>query len=57
MRKLQEGSPAEEDLKNWGHHSGAATVPDEIMQRIGQDLPGTVSFIFTCQVQSRPEGL
>jgi len=44
------GAPAEEDLKNWGQHTGSASVPDEIMRRVGEDLPGTVSFIFTCQV-------
>ena len=49
---LQEGSPAEEDLKNWGHHCGAATVPDEIMQSVCKDLPGSVSFVFTCEVNS-----
>ncbi len=44
------GAPAEEDLKNWGQHTGSTSVPDEIMQRVGEDLPGAVSFIFTCQV-------
>ena len=49
---LQTGAPAEEDLKNWGQHTGAASVPDEIMQRIGDELPGIISFVFTCQVMT-----
>lgn len=48
---LQEGAPAEEDLKNWGQHSGSATVPDKILQQVGEELPGTISFVFTCKVK------
>lgn len=46
---LQDGAPAEEDLKSWGHHSATSTVPDSIMRTIGEELPGQVSFIFTCK--------
>ena len=46
----QVGMPAEEDLKNWGQHTGPATVPDHILQAVGAELPGTISFVFTCQV-------
>ena len=46
----QVGMPAEEDLKNWGQHTGPATVPDLILQAVGAELPGTISFVFTCQV-------
>jgi len=42
------GAPAEEDLKNWGHHSTLATVPDAVMQKAAGD---SVSFVFTCQVR------
>ena len=45
--KAQVGNPNEDDLQNWGHHSAAATVPDEVMQRIAGD---DVSFVFTCEV-------
>ena len=48
----QVGAPAEEDLKNWGQHSGPGTVPDEILQRVGEELPGTITFVFTCQVRN-----
>lgn len=44
---LQNGAPAEEDLKNWGHHPDISTVPDEIMQKSAAD---DVTFIFSCQV-------
>ena len=47
---VQVGAPTEEDLKNWGQHTGPSTVADEVMQRVGEELPGTISFVFTCQV-------
>ena len=47
---LQIGAPAEEDLRSWGQHSATATVPDEVMRAIGAELPGVVSFVFTCKV-------
>ncbi|CAG9464127.1 unnamed protein product [Pedinophyceae sp. YPF-701] len=43
--KEQDGTPTMEDLKKWGHHSRVATVPDEVMQEVGD-----VSFVFTCEV-------
>ena len=45
--KAQVGNPSEDDLQNWGHHSSAETVPDEVMKRVAGD---DVSFIFTCEV-------
>lgn len=39
-------------MKSWGQHSGPATVPDDMLQQVGQELPGTISFVFTCQVQN-----
>lgn len=50
MFGLQNGAPAEEDLKNWGHHPDVSTVPDEIMQKSAGD---DVTFIFSCQVWTR----
>lgn len=44
---MQNGAPAEEDLKNWGHHPDVSTVPDDIMQKSAQN---DVTFIFSCQV-------
>ena len=49
MHGLQVGAPAEEDLKSWGQHTSTSTVPDSIMRTIGQELPGQVSFVFTCK--------
>ena len=46
----QVGAPAEEDLKHWGHHSDASTLPDAIMRSVGADLPGVISFVFSNQV-------
>lgn len=43
----QVGAPAEEDLRQWGHHSSPATVPDTILARANADI---VSFVFSCQV-------
>lgn len=47
INALQVGNPAEEDLKNWGHHTSTATVPDPIMQRMAAD---PVTFVFSCEV-------
>ena len=47
---LQDGAPAEEDLQAWGQHSSTDTVPDRVMQSIGAELPGQVSFVFACKV-------
>ena len=47
---VQVGAPTEEDLMNWGQHTGPSTVADEVMQRVGAELPGTISFVFSCQV-------
>ena len=46
---MQVGKPAEEDLKNWGHHTSVDSVPDPVMQAVGQQH---VTFIFSCQVGS-----
>lgn len=46
----QIGSPLEEDLKNWGHHSKAATVPDAILQASAGE---EVTFVFTNQVDGK----
>lgn len=46
--KPQEGKPAEEDLKAWGHHGSVDSVPDAVMQQIGGEH---VSFVFSCQVR------
>eukprot|EP00195_Chlamydomonas_chlamydogama_P012357 CAMPEP_0202906302 /NCGR_PEP_ID=MMETSP1392-20130828/38231_1 /ASSEMBLY_ACC=CAM_ASM_000868 /TAXON_ID=225041 /ORGANISM="Chlamydomonas chlamydogama, Strain SAG 11-48b" /LENGTH=1035 /DNA_ID=CAMNT_0049594745 /DNA_START=120 /DNA_END=3227 /DNA_ORIENTATION=+ len=51
VHKLQVGAPTEEDLKNWGHHSSAATLPDAVMMRVADP---EVSFIFTCEVDGKP---
>eukprot|EP00898_Chlorokybus_atmophyticus_P001537 jgi/Chlat1/2384/Chrsp17S02818 len=48
--ELQVGTPAEEDLKDWAHHAEAATVPDSITQRIGDEHIG---FVFTCQINGQ----
>ena len=44
---VQVGKPAEEDLRNWGHHTSVNSVPDPVMQAVGQQH---VTFIFSCQV-------
>eukprot|EP00887_Chlorella_sp_A99_P002466 scaffold10.g2466.t1 len=50
IHKGQEGKPAEEDLKRWGHHSSVSTVPDQVIQQIG---PEHISFVFTLEVDGR----
>ena len=50
IHKPQEGKPAEEDLKGWGHHSSMETVPDQLMQQIGGEH---VSFVFSLEVDGR----
>ncbi|KAK9834193.1 hypothetical protein WJX81_007238 [Elliptochloris bilobata] len=52
--RAQVGAPAEEDLQSWGQHSSTETVPDEVMRYIGCQLPGVVSFVFSCQVDGKP---
>ena len=51
----QDGAPAEEDLQSWGQHSSTDTVPDRVMQIIGAELPGQISFVFACKVPLPPE--
>ncbi|KAK9808913.1 hypothetical protein WJX72_006358 [[Myrmecia] bisecta] len=51
VHRAQVGAPAEEDLKSWGQHSSTATVPDAVMQHIGDEQ---VSFVFSCQVEGKP---
>ncbi|GAA0159567.1 damaged DNA-binding protein [Lithospermum erythrorhizon] len=46
----QVGTPKEEDLANWGHHSSPSTVPDTIFQAAAGD---EVSFVFTNQVDGK----
>ena len=46
----QVGQPKEDDLGNWGLHSGADTVPDECMQLCGTK---DVSFVFSCKVTGK----
>ncbi|CAL8470234.1 g9776 [Coccomyxa elongata] len=53
IHKDQVGAPAEEDLKSWGQHTSTSTVPDSIMRTIGQELPGQVSFVFTCKASGK----
>lgn len=50
----QVGAPAEEDLQNWGHHSSTSTVPDAVLQSIGQQHPDLVTFVFSCEVTRHP---
>ncbi|KAL2620529.1 hypothetical protein R1flu_000734 [Riccia fluitans] len=46
----QIGTPLEEDLKNWGHHSNSTTIPDALLQIAAGD---DVTFAFTCQVDGK----
>ncbi|CAL9045906.1 unnamed protein product [Musa banksii] len=46
----QLGTPSEEDLGSWGHHSNPATVPDLILQSAAGD---EVTFVFTNQVDGK----
>ncbi|XP_020575569.1 DNA repair and recombination protein RAD54 [Phalaenopsis equestris] len=46
----QIGCPLEEDLKNWGHHSIAETIPDAILQASAGE---EVTFVFTNQVDGK----
>ncbi|CAL9753894.1 unnamed protein product [Musa acuminata subsp. burmannicoides] len=46
----QLGTPSEEDLGSWGHHSNPATVPDLILQLAAGD---EVTFVFTNQVDGK----
>ncbi|THU67599.1 hypothetical protein C4D60_Mb05t26390 [Musa balbisiana] len=46
----QLGTPSEEDLGSWGHHSNPATIPDLILQSAAGD---EVTFVFTNQVDGK----
>lgn len=46
----QIGTPAEEDLVSWAHHSDSSTIPDVILRAASS---GQVSFTFTCQVDGK----
>ncbi|KAJ8504198.1 hypothetical protein OPV22_005084 [Ensete ventricosum] len=46
----QLGTPSEEDLGSWGHHSDPATLPDLILQSAAGD---EVTFVFTNQVDGK----
>lgn len=48
--KYQAETPAEEDLKSWGHHSDVSSVPDQVVQRLGNNH---ISFVFSCKVAGR----
>ena len=46
----QVGHPTEQDLKNWAHHHGPETLPDEQMAKA---WGSNVSFIFSCRVDEK----
>ncbi|WOK93990.1 DNA repair and recombination protein RAD54 isoform X1 [Canna indica] len=46
----QLGTPSEEDLGSWGHHSDPATIPDAILQSSAGE---EVTFVFTNQVDGK----
>ncbi|KAL3681387.1 hypothetical protein R1sor_024343 [Riccia sorocarpa] len=46
----QIGTPLEEDLKNWAHHSSPSTIPDALLQIAAGD---DVTFAFTCQIDGK----
>ncbi|KAI3525411.1 hypothetical protein L1887_04185 [Cichorium endivia] len=46
----QVGTPLEEDLGSWGHHSSPNTVPDTIFQASAGD---EVTFVFTNQISGK----
>lgn len=46
----QVGTPLEEDLASWGHHSSPNTVPDTIFQASAGD---EVTFVFTNQISGK----
>ncbi|PSC67651.1 DNA repair and recombination RAD54 [Micractinium conductrix] len=50
LHRKQVGKPGEEQLRLWGHHTDTATVPDQVMQRIGNDH---VTFVFSLEVDGR----
>eukprot|EP00884_Botryococcus_braunii_P013066 jgi/Botrbrau1/21760/Bobra.43_1s0150.1 len=51
VHRSQVGAPSEEELEQWGHHSSTATVPDAVLQRIGEQHPRLVSFVFSCEIE------
>ncbi|KAL4440282.1 hypothetical protein ABPG75_003283 [Micractinium tetrahymenae] len=50
IHKLQVGKPGEEQLRLWGHHTSTATVPDQVLQKIGDEH---ISFVFTLEVDGK----
>ncbi|KAK3286246.1 DNA-dependent ATPase protein rad54 [Cymbomonas tetramitiformis] len=46
----QVGAPADEALKQWGHHFTLDTVPDPVLQQVGKS---EVTFVFTCEVDGK----
>ncbi|EFN53964.1 hypothetical protein CHLNCDRAFT_136249 [Chlorella variabilis] len=50
LRPWGVGKPGEEQLRLWAHHSTTATVPDQVLRRIGDDH---VSFVFSLEVDGR----
>lgn len=44
------GSPSEEDLLNWAHHSSPISVPDVLFQAAAGD---EVTFVFTNQIDGK----
>lgn len=49
--ETQVGNPKEDDLTNWAHHAGSATlVQDQAMQFAGED---DVSFVFSCEIEGK----
>ncbi|KAK9136014.1 hypothetical protein Syun_015344 [Stephania yunnanensis] len=50
ISEKQLGTPLEEDLRSWGHHSFSTSVPDAIFQASAGD---EVTFVFTNQVDGK----
>ncbi|KAG5398287.1 hypothetical protein IGI04_020101 [Brassica rapa subsp. trilocularis] len=50
ISERQVGTPLEEDLASWGHHSTSKSVPDMILQASAGD---EVTFVFTNQVDGK----
>nr|PNR53914.1 hypothetical protein PHYPA_007589 [Physcomitrium patens] len=46
----QVGTPAEEDLLSWAHHSDSSTIPDAMLEAASRNQ---ISFTFTCQIDGK----
>jgi hypothetical protein len=49
---FQIGTPLEEDLVSWGHHSDPSTVPDSILQSSAGDEVGTQQTSLSISLES-----